>query len=345
MYHRFRFIILGFLISFLTIILLYYFSKNDSTIQGGFTRNYLSRALIKKTIYHFSYSNFYLAGVTTNTVYLGHTKRPDGLLALDINRGDTTYHPIVTTAIPIDSHILIDSPNFYIQQQRLSTILSGKFHSTAIDTLLYGVFFVDAVVAGQGTLVFRTLTSNTDEFVLASLKDSIVLYPSLLEKQIDGKFCTDGLLRVNPTRDRILYTYYYRNEFICLDTAMNLHYRGNTIDTISRAQITIASIPSSQSITLSSPPRIINKNLQVGANHFYIHSKVIADNEVKENQRSYSSIDVYHLRDGMYAFSFRLPHLSGNSLKDFRIHGKQLIVAYPHSIVVYELPTVNNKEF
>ena len=54
-----------------------------------------------------------------------------------------------------------------------------------------------------------------------------------MEKIRDGGFATDGMLLYDPSLKQLIYVYYYKNKFICLDTNLNLAGSWKTIDTCS----------------------------------------------------------------------------------------------------------------
>jgi len=159
----------------------------------------------------------------------------------------------------------------------------------------------------------------------------------LLQKQIDGLFCTDGQLIKVPNSNRIFYTYFYRNQFMCADTNLNLLYRGKTIDTNSYAKIKVAKIRSTNQLTLASPPKIINKHTDVNEKYLFIHSGLKADNETDKVHEESAVIDVYNVKDGKYKLSFYLPNFDGKSLNDFKVYGQSLYALYDHYLYKYQL--------
>lgn len=79
--------------------------------------------------------------------------------------------------------------------------------------------------------------------------------PLLLQKQFDGIFDTDGSFHFNSQLNKIVYVYLYRNQYIVSSPDLTLDYRGNTIDTVSRAQIKLAKLKNNSNMqTFSKPP-------------------------------------------------------------------------------------------
>ena len=171
-----------------------------------------------------------------------------------------------------------------------------------------------------------------------------LLKPELLVKQGEGLFSTDGMLLYDKSISRLIYMYYYRNQFICMDTNLKLLYKGKTIDTISRAQIKVSKIKSGSenTFTLSVPPLVVNKKGSVYKGCLFVHSNIIAKNETKKAFDNASVIDVYNLKAGSYKFSFYLPDYNNTKMFDFAINGNTLIALYDHYIFVFEL---NDKYF
>jgi hypothetical protein len=201
-------------------------------------------------------------------------------------------------------------------------------------------FFAEATPISASTVVIRTFASESREYLLAretSYPPHVTRIPGLLEKQVDGLFCTDGMLRYDHESNRLVYLYYYRNEFVCMDTALNLIYRANTIDTTSRAKIEVVEIESEKSMTLASPPLIVNKKSCVSGGLLFVNSNLMANNESEEEFNDASVIDVYSLADGKYRISFYLPNYENQKIKYFMVHRDRLIAVYAHYLLSYRM--------
>ncbi len=165
-----------------------------------------------------------------------------------------------------------------------------------------------------------------------------ILNPKILEKQIDGKFCTDGKLLFNRMLSGVIYVYYYRNQWMFVDTTLTLIKRYPTIDTVSHARISVSPIKSEHSESLSSPARITNQFMTTSDSMLLIQSLLKADNENSTIVKNYSAVDVYHLPDGKYIGSFYIPYSKGDALREFYLMGKILIVRYRKLLVIGRLP-------
>ncbi|SEM22257.1 hypothetical protein SAMN05216436_102278 [bacterium A37T11] len=138
------------------------------------------------------------------------------------------------------------------------------------------------------------------------LPDRVYFVSGLLRGQQDDFFTTLGSLLVDPMHNKVVYVYLYRNEFMVLDTGLNLQYRARTIDTISQAKIKTA-VLDKNTLTLASPPLMVNEQGVLQWPYLYIHSCILAANEDPDVFDRHRVIDVYDLNDrGRYCFSFYL---------------------------------------
>lgn len=174
----------------------------------------------------------------------------------------------------------------------------------------------------------RVIGSKTHENVLATIAytDSLHLNYTMLEKQIDGIFDTDGMLLYNAQLDKILYTYYYRNEFIITNDSLNSYSIGHTIDTTTQAQIKLAKIDSKKITTLAKQPVIVNKKTATYGNYLFVNAALIGKFEPKDMWKQASIIDVYDLVKNTYAFSFYIYDKGGEKMSEFIISNDLVIV-------------------
>jgi hypothetical protein len=128
-------------------------------------------------------------------------------------------------------------------------------------------------------------------------------------------------LNYSSVSNSLVYLYYYRNEFICADTNLNLKYRGKTIDTNTVAKIKIAKLNSRNQLTLAEPPLLVNKSACVWKNYLFVQSHLIADNENKEIFRHASVMDVY----------------SQNKVKSFKVADNHLVAIFGRYYLSYQL--------
>ncbi|WP_160143775.1 hypothetical protein [Chryseolinea soli] len=160
---------------------------------------------------------------------------------------------------------------------------------------------------------------------------------TILERQIDGVFCTDGMLHYSPVLRRVVYVYYYRNQYILADTNLARVNRFRTIDTTSRARIKVSIIDSDGSTTLGVPPVVVNRRSCVFGVWLFIQSGLVGDNEDPNDLSRYALMDVYNLATHQYKFSFYLPFAGRNQLTSFAVFENRIAAVYGQHLFAYEM--------
>lgn len=341
-------LVLGLLVlGFLPVLLLMQFSRSDYYVQDVVKRR-LCCTLARETFQRLPLGSWYLAGADSTHIYLGNRGMPSQILIVDPwNTAGLVHRVIVSDDYKFEepTQIWIDSPYVYVAGLRSGTLLVGDLTNFVV-TRIAGEdsFLVGAVPMDENSFAIRTLSKRRQELVLGkrmSYPPFVREVPGLLETQIDGVFCTDGMLRYSGT-GYLIYVYYYRNEFICMDTSINLRYRARTIDTISRAHISVAHFESSHRSTQTRPPVVVNVRCFVSASRLFVQSRMMAGNDRAEDFETSSVIDVYSTADGDYQFSFYVPHFGEQVLKDFMVDGDEMIVLYGDQLVTYNLPGIGS---
>lgn len=330
----------------LILLSAYFISSNKINYKyNSFERSFSLEPLTLSAYQDLKYNSFYIAGISKQHLYFGNILEPSRVLITNHLLADTQHIKInIKNANHFKYYSIklsVDSPNFYLSDGRIPVILKGNLSNWyALPFIDDGKYFIECVPFSNSSFAIRTTDPNTHNLILGKMTHLPPFYkaaPHLLEKQIDGKFCTDGMLHYSTDLGWLVYIYYYRNQFICLDTGMNLLYRGNTIDTISKAKITMAQVKSNKSVTVSTPPLVVNKKTCVSNNLLFVNSNLLAKNENKKEFEGASVIDVYNLKRGDYQFSFYIPNFRGKKMKSFKVINNKLICMYNQYAVVYQL--------
>jgi hypothetical protein len=290
-----------------------------------------------------SRGHYDFAGSIGEKLYLYKVAQPDRLLEVhDGQLIDTVfiYNPFDKSRT---AEIKISFPFFYWSDLSLYRVYSGSSDQWNLtDELAHPTFYAEWLSTSSG-VYYRTRNIEDDIYQLTKHTNTdTIAGVGLLEKQLDGLFCTDGMLRYDEETHQVVYTYFYRNEFICADTTLTLHYRGHTIDTTSRAHISVKSHDGNR--TLSSPPHIVNRLVTTYQGKLFVNSNLIGDNEDPAQFSNADVIDVYNLSTGEYGFSFYLPRLSGDRITRFTFFEDTLYALYQHTLVVYKFnPSIKGK--
>jgi hypothetical protein len=335
----------GLVIGVTIITILFFLSDDMIHRRNSFIRQFPPHPLTEGDTIDIKYNSYYLAGGTPHHFYLGNTTGPLHVLVLNATLTDSQH--VLLQAKEIDTmkfwaaRVRVDSPYFYLADGSVPVVFGGKVDKWIPSRYMYdSAFFVDYEPMSRWSFAMRSVSSKTMEYELGKMKADtphVKIAFDLLQKQIDGKFCVDGMLHYNKNTSRLVYVYYYRNQFIVSDTNLNLEYRGKTIDTISRAQIKIATISSKNGRTHATPPLFVNKQSCVDGNLLLVNSALQAKNESREGFDNSSVIDVYNLQTGEYKFSFYIPKYSGKRMHDFKIFGDKLVVLIDKYVITYNL--------
>lgn len=333
------------------VFTLYGLSDHQIRKNNSFIRIVLKNPFNSVGGIEIKYNSYYIAGASNEDVYLANITALRHLLVLSTNTQDTTS---VTLKIKnLDKlkfnrpRITVLQPYFYITDGVIPSLYRGKLNEWEVDSFMFddAAYFVDAQPFNSKSFAIRSISSETQENILGKLQPIspyVNFSPEILQKQVDGKFCTDGMLHYDQALKRIVYLYFYRNQFMVMDTSLNLLYRGNTIDTTKTAHVTGTNIPSENSYTMESPPVTVNDKSCVANGLLFIKSPLLSRNEEEDLFKTQSVIDVYDLLDGTYKFSFYIRKANGKSFRDLIIVKNKLIVLYDHYLEIHEL---NSKYF
>lgn len=312
--------------------------------RSTFVRTFPPHPVMEGDSIVLSHNSFYLAGGSRDVIYLGNYTAPLRMLVVNLNSCDTQ---LVRLSIPgIDQikfralRLQVDSPYYYLSDGVVPKLYRGDVNSGSGGMYLSdSVYFRDRVVLLGGAVVMKSYSGRTGENILGKMMPwSPYLYfrDDVLKKQLDGVFCTDGMLRYDAASARLVYTYYYRNGFVVMDTALRVLYEGETLDTVRRVRFTVASTASGQS--LSSPPYFVNQASAISGHDIFIQSAELARNEHRDAFSLASVVDVFDAGSGDYRFSFYLYHFRGKKrVNEFMVFDDRLVARYGNVLRVHEL--------
>lgn len=332
-----------FFLSTASVSALMFLSNDLVHHNNSFVRQFPPHVIANQDTCDIEFNSYYLAGGTNNTVYFGNYTAPLHVLALNRKLKESR---IINISLKYDSgltykfmYLRVDSPWFYLFDGTVPANLRGDVNDWIAERYLNDqAYYADALPLDESTLVIRTTNSNK-EYVLGIERDGssdVRLVDGILEKQIDGKFCVDGMLLYSPDFHAMIYLYYYRNQFIVMDENLGQIRRFNTIDTTSKAKIEIVQL-SSNARTFSAPPLLVNKKSCIWKSFLFVNSGLMAKNEDRSIFDITSVVDVYDILDGSYRFSFYIRNFKGHRLKDFAIYGDRLFCIHDRYVISYSL--------
>ena len=270
--------------------------------------------------------------------------------ALHLAKIDTSLNDINETRVTIDDtdltfrnlRIRVLDSVLYLHDGTVPILFKGSLNhlngSTHIKDIAY---FSQLQPIGHYQFAIRTLDANTKEHILGIIikndSSTLKLKKDLLKKQVDGFFDTDGTLLWNSHLDKLVYVYYYRNQYLVFDTDLELDYQGKTIDTISQAQISLAKHASQNMKQLRSDAILVNGYSHSSNRYLFITSYRLGKQESDVGIKHATIVDVYDLTDGSYAFSFYLFHQNGQKLHNFYVYKDLLITLSGNVLTTYRL--------
>lgn len=337
----------------LVVLTLWYTARQPGDIKNGFNRTYRSNYLTILGKKEVGDKNYYIAGITKRNVYLvKFPSRQHVLMAnLDLQNSMELKLKVPRSYIPKLPQVVIDSPYFHIMDSAIPVVLNGSFetHVAHFENKRSNTQLVNMTPISDKSYAGLTYERNVGQYVLAkhSAGQSDLTYAdNILKKQLDGLFCTDGMLHYNLRSSKLLFLYYYRNEFIYMDTNFHVLYKGRTIDTTSHAKLAISEIDFKQGKdmklkTLSAPPQVVNNKSCTTDSLLFVNSNLQADNESFENFQNNLVFDVYSLDTGTYQYSFYLSNPDKEKLNGFKVTGNVLVAVIGQSVESYTMKADN----
>ncbi|SHM89488.1 DoxX family protein [Flavobacterium chilense] len=326
------------------VALLFMLSEDIIHHRNNFVRRFAGTATKVYDI-NLKFSSYYFAGASKDKIYLGNHTAPLLVTVLDTalhRRNEFKIHPNRTDFLFQSVQIRILPPNFYLIDGSVPVIYNGNINNWEAQVKWNGsTTFSHYQLIDSLKLAFRSNSNINGESILGSLyfgsKPKISFNKNLLQKQIDGIFDVDGTLHYDKNIQKLVYIYLYRNEFIVADSLLNLGYRGKTIDTVSKAQIKVATVTSRQEMKFSAPPVIVNKTSAVCKNLLFVNSALLGKYEPEEMWKDASVIDIYDLNTNSYKGSFYIYHIKNEKLKNFFILGNNFYGFIGPYLVHYKL--------
>lgn len=340
---RFVSTIISAVLSILFVVGLFVLSEDTIHHRNNFTRRFPKHPTKSKHEVVLPFNSYYIAGYSNGIVYLGNRTAP-----LTVTKVDTSSGKIQSSIIHLSKNdfpyssprLIVRASRFFFIDGTVPCVFSGKTSDWKAKLLLKEkAYFTLFEPVSDGMAIIRGTSSKTKESVLASinLADSlpIKIHHDILVKQIDGIFDTDGMLIYNQQLDKIIYTYYYRNEFIVADHSLEKKTSSHTIDTTRYAKLEVATVHSRKITTLAKQPKIVNKKTASFGKYLFVNAASVGQFESEQMWNKASIIDVYDLIKNTYAFSFYIYDKRGEKMSEF-IVSDDLVVSLNGKLLTIE---------
>ena len=324
------------------IAMLSVYTKWASISANHFIRKYPPHIVVGTGFTDLKWAGFYFAGINDKQIYLGNHSASKIIVEADYIQGkikiDTLITPEISKFYP-DNYLMTDSNKLYLVDGIGGEILSGALSEQKLTEKNFIGHFTLAVPLSSNSSIFRYIDEkNENQIGKHHWSGQNETGHGLLRKQGEGLFSTDGEMVKVPNSNKIFYTYYYRNQFICADTNLNVLYRAKTIDTIAHAHVKVATIHSANQLTLAAPPLLVNRFTAANEKYLFIQSALKADNETESMYNGAADIDIYRVTDGKYQFSIEIPsEFDHQKLSGFRVSTNMLFALFGHYLYTYQL--------
>ncbi|MCF6142402.1 hypothetical protein L1S34_13985 [Flavobacterium sp. K77] len=329
--------------SVLFVVFLFLSSENTMQKQNPFIRRFTPNVASRTLTKNLNNYGFYFAGQFDGKIYLGNTISPLTIIEFDSTLQYKKQYTISLTKDNLPFRAVktkIMGTHFFLYDGSIPIIYRGLVSDWKATIWVSKKPYFTILQPIDSTLcVFRGQQLGTYENILGtiSLNDSLKIKKQkhLLQKQIDGVFDTDGTMTYSEGLNKIVYTYFYRNQFIVADTALQLVHRVKTIDTTTKAKLKVVRIRKSGDSKLAAPPYTVNLR-SVAFNQLLFNQSGLRGRYESEKNWSYASIvDVYNITNKTYLFSFYIYHENKMKMSDLLITEKALYAIVGHQIVKY----------
>lgn len=335
------------------LIVLFVLSENITRYHNKFVRRLSNTPATKLQTIALPFNSYYFAGADENTLYLGNTTSQLLLAEFDLKNKTLKESRMVLDNInlPFRSVSLrVQPPYCYAYDGMVPCIFRGKLKDCK--AILYksgSEYFSFAEPIDSISSAVRTQKRGSGESILGKValthEAPTLLNESLLQKQIDGVFDTDGMLLFNQQLNKIIYLYAYRNQYVVADKNLRLTFRGNTIDTITKAQIDIANIKNRKANKLARQPLLVNKAAATYDNLLFVNAGLPGQYESLEMWKRASIIDVYDIASNSYLESFYIFDINGKKVRNIIVNHDKLFAMIGNHIVSYQLNTILTKHY
>lgn len=330
---------------FAFVLGLFLTSEKEIKRNNAFQRKYSPHGLEELGNVPLESNSFYIAGMDDSIIYLGNYYAPLYLKAIDIHSKTSKdiKIEIENYELPYKRvRIEVNSPYFFVGDGTIPILFRGKISDWQAKTFSHkDAFFYQFATIDSTSLVISTTSTKTNTNILGVLKSKndaikLDLNTQALKQQHNGTFDTDGLLLYNQELQKIIYIYYYRNQYVIANKDLENISQGKTIDTIKQAQIDIAYYSKKDEYNLGKSV-LVNHTASVFGKHLFINSDRLGKYEEEEVLKSASIIDQYYITNNTYIQSFYLYHQPLKKLREFKVYKELIFGLVDNQLWIYQI--------
>lgn len=326
------------------VVLLFFSSEHIIKRENNFTRRFLQHPILKEKSFDLGINSYYFAGTDGENIFLGNTTAP-----LFFTTIDTGLNGLSEKKVKLDNKdyafrnlkLSVLAPYYYMYDGSVPVIYQGRLGDSSVHTISHGdAYFNQLAVLDSMKFAIRTQRRTDKQYTIGSLdlgrNKRLELKHNILEKQIDGIFDVDGILSSDRHSVNLIYTYAYRNQYIVMDSSMKILNRLNTIDTTSRAKISVTRLSNGKS-KMNAPPFSVNKGSVISGNLLFNQSNLKGKHEPPKSWKTSSIIDVYRTDQQQYIGSFYIRHKDNIPMSAMMVSDDNLFVLIGNKLVRYKI--------
>lgn len=325
------------------VIGLFLSSEHIIKKENNFTRRFPPHPIDRPQYMDLKTNSFYFAGQNGDTIYLGNKSAPliMGTIMPNFNGLKMDTLKLDDMSLPFrEVKLQVDYPYYSLSDGHVPAVFEGKFpDKTAKLVMRDQAYFSRMIMVTPYRSIFRGQSTLSGENIMGLLstvpKTQINFNTTFLEKQIDGVFDTDGSFIRDPKAKKMIYTYFYRNEYRVLDSTLAFSGKGKTIDTISKAQIKLATLKDGTT-KMSAPPLKVNIDQAAYDGLLFNESNLRGKHESAEMWKEAKIIDVYHYPTGDYRYSFYVHHNKQEKMRSMLVTKKYFYALRENQLIKYQ---------
>ena len=331
------------LLSISIIVGLFLFSEDIMQKENPFIRRFPQGTAAKVAGIDLKNISYYVAGTEKDKIYLANRLAPLQILEMDTNLKNKRHYTIQLDREDFKFQaveVRISPPYFYVFDGTVPVIYRGMisdWKAKVISEKKY--YFSDIVFMNPELMAFRTQKPYTGENIIGIAKSNnsleIKYNPLVLQKQMDGIFDTDGTMQYSTALHKLVYTYYYRNQYIITNENLTVAQRGNTIDTTTKAKLKVVKMKQSGDTKLGAPPYMVNRHTTISKNLLFVNSLLRGKYESAAVWKNATAVDVYDISKQTYVLSFYVYDEEGFRMKNFFATDAAIYIISGHYLLKY----------
>ena len=332
-----------FLLSAGFMVGLFLSSEHIMKKENNFTRRFLPHPIDFPEKLDLGVNSFYFAGQHGDTLFLGNKMAP-----LVMGKVFPSFDQLIIDTLKIsdaslpfqDLQLQVQYPYFSLADGHVSAVFEGQFPETDARLAMHQkAYFSKIIMISPHRYIFRGQSTQTRETIMGLLETGhdvkIKFNTTFLEKQIDGIFDTDGLFVADPVTKKIIYTYYYRNEYRILDDELRFAGKGKTIDHITQAQLQLTTLEDGR-IKMNAPPLKVNQNQAAYNGLLFNEANLRGQYESAKMWQQAKIVDVYHYPTSTYQYSFYVYHDGNNKMRSMLVTARYFYILSGHQLIKYQ---------